>query len=73
VCVMNDGYEASLQVLKIYEHIPDARGEHDGLIRVIDEEGEDYLYPQNFFIPLELPKDIEDTLESAAELEAKHG
>jgi hypothetical protein len=70
---MNDGYEASLQVLKIYEHIPDARGERDGLIRVIDEEGEDYLYPQNFFVPLDLPKDIEDTLESAAELEAKHG
>ena len=55
VCVDNDGYPASLEVRKIYEAI-DAVGEHEPeLIRVIDESGEDYLFPADKFVRIELP------------------
>jgi len=66
VCVYNENYPVSLQILKIYERLPDRQAERDGLVRVIDEDGEDYLYPANFFVPLDLPKDVEEIIESAA-------
>jgi hypothetical protein len=72
VCVYNGDYPASLQIRKIYERLPDPRGERDGLVRVIDEEGEDYLYPASYFIPLDVSKDVEKAIESAAELDAQH-
>jgi len=46
VCIRNDGNQASLERNKIYVVIPDRRAEADGLIRVIDEDAEDYLYRQ---------------------------
>jgi hypothetical protein len=49
VCIDNEGYPASLEPRKIYVSIPDADAEKDGLIRVIDESGEDYLYPRTRF------------------------
>lgn len=61
LCVKNEGYPASLEVRKVYQTI-DSPAEHKhGLIRVIDESGEDYLYPQNYFVSIELPKAIEKT------------
>ena len=56
VCIKNDGFPASLEVRKIYEVIPDARAAEHQLIRVIDESGEDYLYPAGYFTPIEVPQ-----------------
>jgi len=56
VCIKNDGYPASLEVRKIYEVIPDARAAEHQLIRVVDESGEDYLYPADYFTPIEVPQ-----------------
>lgn len=59
VCVKNEDYPASLEVRKIYEVIPDQKAAKHGLVRIIDESGEDYLYPQDFFVPIEIPEDAE--------------
>jgi len=66
VCVRNDGYPAALEVRKLYRVLPDADAKDAGLIRVIDESGEDYLYPSAFFMSIELPRAVRDILESAA-------
>ena len=58
VCINNDGYPTALEVRKIYQALPDPVAEKHRQIRVIDESGEDYLYPQNFFSPIELPQSI---------------
>lgn len=58
VCVRNDDYAASLELRKIYQVLPDHDANSHGLIRVIDESGEDYLYPQDFFMPLEVPEAV---------------
>lgn len=54
VCIENDGYAASLERRKIYVSIPDREAEKQGLRRVVDESGDDYLYPADFFRPIEL-------------------
>lgn len=54
VCVYNKGYRASLEVRKVYAVLPDDIGRNRGLTRVIDESGEDYLYPEDWFAPIEL-------------------
>jgi len=58
ICLDNSGYEVSLERRKIYVSIPDARAAKLGQLRVIDESGEAYLYPQEFFIPAELPQAV---------------
>jgi hypothetical protein len=58
LCVKNDGYPASLETRKIYRVLPDSDATRHHLIRVIDESGEDYLYPADFFIAIELPKAV---------------
>jgi hypothetical protein len=55
ICVDNEGYEASLERRKIYVMNRDAAAEKRGHIRVIDESGEDYLYPNDMFVELNLP------------------
>jgi len=60
VCVKNQGYAASLELRKIYLVVEDARAEEHGLIRVIDESGEDYLYPAEYFAAIELPQAVEE-------------
>jgi len=55
-CVANDDYPASLQLHKFYRVLPDEKAERYGEIRVVDESGEDYLYPAEYFLPIELPK-----------------
>ncbi len=64
VCVRNTGYPASLELRKIYQALPDADAEHN-LVRVIDESGEDYLYPEKFFLALDLPQGVETALRRA--------
>ena len=63
VCVKNEGYAVSLELRKIYETIPDDRAADHQMIRVVDESGEDYLYPSDFFIPIDLPKTIEQAID----------
>ena len=58
VCLKNHGYEVSLERRKIYQVLPDPDAAKHRQVRVIDESGEDYLYPQNFFAPIELPQPI---------------
>ncbi len=62
VCVCNEGYEESLKPRKIYEILEDAEAAKHNMIRVIDEEGEDYLYPRDFLLPIELPGNIEEAV-----------
>jgi len=66
VCVRNTGYPASLELRKIYEVLADVEGAAHGFIRVIDESGEDYLYPQKFFRSIELSHDLEVAVRRAA-------
>ena len=58
ICIHNEGYEASLERRKIYVALPDARAEKLGQIRVIDESGEDYLFPKDAFIEVSLPQSV---------------
>ncbi|HEY2322015.1 MAG TPA: hypothetical protein VGJ82_04040 [Thermoanaerobaculia bacterium] len=62
ICVKNAGYLASLEVRKLYEVLEDAVAEQDGMIRVIDESGEDYLFPGDMFVAAPLPAAIEDAV-----------
>jgi hypothetical protein len=62
VCVNNAGYPASLELHKIYRVLPDKEAESDGDFRVIDESGEDYLYPADYFVLMELPQVVEKSL-----------
>jgi len=55
ICVDNCGYEASLEKRKLYEVLLGRVAEKHHQLRVIDESGEDYLYPENFFAPVRLP------------------
>ncbi len=55
LCVENEGYEASLELRKLYEKLPDREAERHNQVRIIDESGEDYLYPSEFFAPIRLP------------------
>lgn len=55
VCIKNAGHEASLQVGKVYRVARPIPGDRGSELRVIDEEGEDYLYPANRFVLLQLP------------------
>jgi hypothetical protein len=58
ICLKNKGHEVSLERRKVYPVLPDARAAKHGLIRVVDESGEDYLYPESFFAPIKLPQPI---------------
>ena len=66
VCVLNKGYAASLEVRKLYEVIPDADAESHRHLRVVDESGEDYLFPQEYFRAIELPPDVVAELRAPA-------
>jgi hypothetical protein len=66
ICVDNSGYEISLERRKIYVALPDSRAEKLGQIRVIDESGEDYLYPAESFVALTLPQPIRRAVLQAA-------
>jgi len=58
ICVDNSEYPASLELRKIYRVLPDKDASADGDMRIIDESGEDYLFPADYFIPIELPQTI---------------
>ena len=66
VCVRNEGYEASLERHKLYLVLDDPEAEHEGNVRVVDESGEDYLYSATWFVALEVPKAVQDSLLKAS-------
>jgi hypothetical protein len=59
ICIANKGCSASLELRKIYQVIPDKNAGELNQKRVIDESGEDYLYPADFFVPVQLPRAVE--------------
>jgi hypothetical protein len=58
VCLKNNSYEASLEPRKIYQVLPDKEAESHKMIRVVDESGEDYLFPASLFSPISLPQTL---------------
>jgi hypothetical protein len=66
VCVRNDGYEASLELRKLYKVLPSKLGAEHKFIRIVDESGEDYLYPASFFAVVELPQNVRRALRLAS-------
>jgi hypothetical protein len=60
VCIDNEGYRASLELRKIYRILPDEMAAKHSLMRVMDESGEDYLYPERFFVPIQLSQAVEE-------------
>lgn len=62
VCINNDDYPASLELHKIYCVVADEDAAADGDIRIIDESGEDYLYPASYFAPIKVPTAVEESL-----------
>lgn len=65
LCVNNAAYPASLEVRKVYLEVPDAAAAK-GFVRVIDESGEDYLYPADHFVAVDLPQAVVDALLAAS-------
>lgn len=61
LCIKNDDSE-DLEKRKIYRVLPDEEARKEGYLRVVDESGEDYLYPESYFILLSLPREAEDAL-----------
>ena len=72
ICIGNEGAE-DLQVLRVYRRLPDETAEARGFLRVIDDSGEDYLYPESSFLALPLPPALEQRLEALAEKRAAAG
>ncbi|MBM3932719.1 MAG: hypothetical protein FJ319_00160 [SAR202 cluster bacterium] len=66
VCIRNDGYSASLERFKIYKAIEDTVAKQEGMLRIIDESGEDYLYPESYFVFANLPEAVEKAVLEAA-------
>ena len=66
VCVENKGYTVSLEKRKIYVALADLQAAKRGHVRVIDESGEDYLFPKRFFLPVTLPQSIRKAVLKAA-------
>jgi hypothetical protein len=66
VCLRNAGFGASLEVRKLYPIVGDPEAEENDLIRVIDESGEDYIYPARLFQKLDLPGEIQRALRLAS-------
>lgn len=66
VCLNNKGYEASLELGKLYRVIPDRQAASHGYIRVVDESGEDYAYDADRFFPMKVPEQVEEALMSAS-------
>jgi hypothetical protein len=63
LCVENQGYEASLEIRKIYEVLIDREAEKHHQVRVVDESGEDYLFPERYFASVRLPSETKEKLE----------
>ena len=66
VCIKNKGYEASLEIGKLYRVVPDESAQGHGYLRIVDESGEDYGYAADRFFAIDVPKPLEKALLRAA-------
>ena len=66
ICMDNDGYEASLEQRKLYELLPDEKALIHGQLRIVDESGEDYLFPKGMFMEVALPDEIAERVAKIA-------
>jgi hypothetical protein len=66
VCVGNEGYRASLEKRKIYVALRGTEAEKHGLLRIVDESGDDYLFPKSFFRSIALPQAVRKAVLAAA-------
>ena len=66
VCVKNKDYAASLELRKLYQVVGDEGAAKLGQLRVIDESGEDYLYPEEYFVTVQLPQSAEKAILQAS-------
>ena len=66
ICLSNEGYAASLEVRKLYELMPDTKAEARCCLRIVDEDGEDYAYPENLFMAMELSESVSRALHKRA-------
>jgi hypothetical protein len=66
ICIQNEGYPASLELWKVYRVLPDEKAAQHKLIRVVDESGEDYLYSENWFVLIKLPRAAERAMLGAS-------
>ena len=66
ICIHNGEYAGTLDLRKVYEVIEDPVAAKRNFIRVIDESGEDYLYPQSWFVPVAIPEGVEQLLHELA-------
>ena len=66
VCISNRGYRASLVSRRIYKRLLDPEAAKRSLIRVVDETGEDYLYPSKMFVAIDIPQAVEKTFKKAS-------
>ena len=66
LCIKNRGFEVSLEPRKLYQVLPDSDAAKHQQLRVIDESGEDYLYPESYFREISLPQSIQKAVLAAA-------
>lgn len=66
VCIHNSGYEVSLEPRKLYQVLPDSEAAKHHQVRIVDESGDDYLYPESFFLVIPLPERIAEQVAQAA-------
>ena len=66
ICVRNDDYPASLELRKLYVVLDDVFAAQHQMLRIVDESGEDYLYPESYFVRIQLPRAVERTLRKIA-------
>lgn len=72
ICMDNTEYPASLELHKLYRVLSDKEAEHEGDLRVIDESGEDYLYPADCFLLVDLPRDTVRALNKSYSGDLEH-
>ena len=66
VCIDNSGYEVSLETRKLYQVLPDSEAAKHHQLRIVDESGDDYLYPESFFLVIPLPERVAEQVAQAA-------
>lgn len=69
VCISDGGYVDDLKVRTVYQALPDESAARSNYLRIVDETGEDYLYPAALFVPITLPREAAEAL-TTAEVEA---
>lgn len=67
ICIDNTGYEMSLERRKVYPVLPDESAARSNYVRVIDETGEDYLFPANRFVLIPVPREVEEAVLAEAQ------